>query len=212
MPQLFIITGSNGAGKSSLGPNYLPIHLQQSVFDGDKLFMQKRSEFFVGGIRSHKECKKLAGEYVEQTFDKLVEIALQDGKDFAYEGHFTNDATWDIPRLFKQHGYIVQMIFFGLTDIELSEARVIARSNEGGHYVDPPTIAANYFGNLEKLDQYFTIFDSLTIIDTSGFFHKALAVLKNGICVSSIALTELPIWFSSNLPNITEVITGKTIS
>jgi hypothetical protein len=29
MPELYIITGSNGAGKSSVGRDYLPLHLQQ---------------------------------------------------------------------------------------------------------------------------------------------------------------------------------------
>ncbi len=39
MPELYIITGSNGAGKSTVGPNYLPQHIRQhnTVFDGDKL-------------------------------------------------------------------------------------------------------------------------------------------------------------------------------
>ena len=59
MSVLYIITGSNGAGKSSVGPDYIPNHLRDSIFDGDKLFMQKRSEFWVNGIKSHKECKKL---------------------------------------------------------------------------------------------------------------------------------------------------------
>ena len=41
MPELFIITGSNGAGKSSIGPDYLPTHIRQQgpIFDGDKLFV-----------------------------------------------------------------------------------------------------------------------------------------------------------------------------
>ena len=46
MPELYIITGSNGAGKSTVGPDYLPQHIGQhnTVFDGDKLFMQKQKE------------------------------------------------------------------------------------------------------------------------------------------------------------------------
>ena len=45
MPVLIIITGSNGAEKSSIGPEYIPVKLRNSIFDGDKLFMQKRSDF-----------------------------------------------------------------------------------------------------------------------------------------------------------------------
>lgn len=76
MPVLYIITGSNGAGKSSVGPDYIPASLRQSIFDGDKLFMQKRSEFWLNGIKSHKECKRLAADFVETTFDSLVESSL----------------------------------------------------------------------------------------------------------------------------------------
>src|SRR6266496_2921435 len=112
MPELHIITGSNGAGKSTVGPDYLPLHIQQlgNIFDGDKLFMQKRSELWNSGIKSHKECKKLAFAFVEETFDNLVAVALSSNTDLTYEGHFTNEATWDIPRKFKAAGYSIHLI------------------------------------------------------------------------------------------------------
>lgn len=206
MPLLYIITGSNGAGKSSVGPNYIPTHLRSSIFDGDKVFMNKRSEFWVNGIKSHKECKKLAAEFVQTTFDTLVATSLKDNNDFAYEGHFTNDATWDIPKKFKDSGYKIHLIFFGLTNTTLSEIRVIGRTEEGGHYVDPVTLSSNFYGNLDKLDKYFAIFDSVTLIDTSGIEHVGLAVIKKGKCVSAINQGELPEWFLTNLPNITATI------
>jgi predicted ABC-type ATPase len=54
MPSLYIITGSNGAGKSSIGPNYLPENIQKKciVFDGDKLFMD--SNVIYGGVGSEQ--------------------------------------------------------------------------------------------------------------------------------------------------------------
>ncbi|HRD57438.1 MAG TPA: zeta toxin family protein [Ferruginibacter sp.] len=206
MPLLYIITGSNGAGKSSVGPDYIPTHLRNSIFDGDKLFMQKRSEFWINGIKSHKECRKLASEVVETTFDNLVETALKDNTDFAYEGHFTNDATWGIPQKFKDSGYKIHLIFFGLTDTALSEIRVIGRAKEGGHYVDPLTLSSNFYGNLDKLDKYFGIFDSVTLVDTSGIEHIGLVVIKKGKCVSAVPQDELPEWFTTNLPDITATV------
>ncbi|MBV4360574.1 zeta toxin family protein [Pinibacter aurantiacus] len=206
MSVLYIITGSNGAGKSSVGPDYIPSHLRDTIFDGDKLFMQKRKDFWNDGVKSHKECKKLAAKFVEETFDDLVEAALNSHSDFAYEGHFTNDATWSIPQNFKDAGYEIHLIFFGLKDTALSETRVVARVNEGGHYVDPSTIAANFYGNLEKLDKYFPMFNSVTIIETSTIEHTGLVVLENGICRSAIAYASLPHWFSEILPRITDAV------
>jgi len=57
MPGLYIITGSNGAGKSTVGANYLPSYIQQqcTIFDGDKLFMNKQRSY---GRRALKLLKK----------------------------------------------------------------------------------------------------------------------------------------------------------
>jgi len=208
MPELHIITGSNGAGKSSVGPEYLPLHIQQegNIFDGDKLFMQKRSEFWNAGIKSHKECKKLAFEFVEKTFDDLVDAALASNANFSYEGHFTNEATWDIPRRFKAAGFEIHLIFFGLTDTTLSEMRVVDRSREGGHYVDPKTVADNFYGNLEKLNKHYSMFDSVIIVDTSSAEHQLLAVFQQADPMSAIASDLLPEWFRVNLPAITDRI------
>jgi predicted ABC-type ATPase len=51
MPDLFIITGSNGAGKSTVGKEYLPIHIQEKypIFDGDKLFYAKAAGIVATG-------------------------------------------------------------------------------------------------------------------------------------------------------------------
>ena len=64
MPELYIVTGSNGAGKSSIGPDYLPESIRElGVFDGDKLFVEKRKELW-RTVKSHKECRNLAFEFV----------------------------------------------------------------------------------------------------------------------------------------------------
>jgi hypothetical protein len=50
--------------------------------------MQKQRELWKSGIKAHKEAKKLALEFVEETFDALIENALATNSDFTYEGHF----------------------------------------------------------------------------------------------------------------------------
>jgi predicted ABC-type ATPase len=207
MPELFIITGSNGAGKSSIGPKYLPQSIREKgpVFDGDKLFVEKRKELW-RTIKSHKECAKLAYEFVTETFDRLVEAALTVNQDFAYEGHFTNEATWDIPRRFKEAGYGIHLIFLGLKDTSLSELRVVDRAQSGGHYVDPRTVTNNFYGNLEKLNQHYAIFQTIQVIDTSEAEHVVLTVIEKGMPTIAVEFDELPTWFHSSLPAIAQKI------
>jgi predicted ABC-type ATPase len=210
MPELFIITGSNGAGKSSIGPEYLPARIRQQgpIFDGDKLFIEKRKELW-RSIKSHKECNKLAYAFVTETFDSLVETALSGNQDFAYEGHFTNEATWDIPRQFRAAGYSIHLIFLGLHDTALSELRVVDRSQAGGHYVDPRTVADNFYGNLEKLNEHYGMFQTVQIIDTSEAEHVVLTVLEDGKPANAVPSEMLPSWFHQYLPSITQKIRAE---
>ncbi len=50
------------------------------------------------------------------------------------------------------------------------------------------------------------MFDSVQIVDTSEAEHKVLAVFHEGIPVSAIASDQLPQWFQTNLPQITQKI------
>jgi predicted ABC-type ATPase len=133
-PTLFIITGSNGAGKSTVGTTYLPIEIQKNylVFDGDKLALQKRRELS-GIIKSYKEARKSADEWVYKQFGYQVKKAIDSRNHFAYEGHFRNPDTLKTPRRFKKNGYEVSLIFMGLADPHQSELRVIDRAKQGGH-------------------------------------------------------------------------------
>jgi predicted ABC-type ATPase len=207
IPELHIITGSNGAGKSSIGPEYLPAHIRRhcSVFDGDRLYVEKRKEFWLT-TRSPKECKKLAYAFVTKTFDDLVEKSLFEKLDFAYEGHFTNEATWEIPRRFITAGYSIHLVFLGLKDTALSQLRVVDRSKAGGHYVDPQTVADNFYGNLDKLDRHYEMFQSVQIIDTSEAEHVVLVILEDGIPHIAMPSDMLPPWFQKYLPSITQRI------
>lgn len=60
MPSLYIITGSNGAGKSTVGPDYLPEEIIQhyTVFDGDLLYTRKLNELFPAITKSAKYARK----------------------------------------------------------------------------------------------------------------------------------------------------------
>ena len=115
MPDLYIITGANGAGKSTVGFSYLPKVVQENckVFDGDKLTLQKKGELYKTKTPSLKEAGRMALEWLFEHFEESVKKALYENKDFVYEGHLPEDANWKTPRIFKKAGYNFYLIFFG---------------------------------------------------------------------------------------------------
>ena len=148
----------------------------------------------------------MAFQHVVETFEGLVESALNSNENFVYEGHFTNHATWDVPKRFKAAGYKLHLLFLGLASSKLSQSRVTGRVSKGGHFVDSATIEANFVGNLEMLNLNFSFIDYLTIIDTSEYHYTTLATLNSGSMISAISPSDLPQWFTNYLPEITKLI------
>ncbi|SEW38521.1 zeta toxin family protein [Chitinophaga arvensicola] len=204
MPTLYIIAGSNGAGKSSAGPDLLPTALidKHAPFDGDKLKSVKQLEFRNQLRCSYKEAGKLADEFVDKTFETQYKSALAQNEDFVYEGHFTEEESWTLIGLFKKAGYQVNMLFMGLATLEVSQDRVFKRAMNGGHNVPIYEIEKNYYGNLYKLNQHFDLIDELIILDSSEELVLHLATKKGNTLVFHISPTEIPQWFSKGLPDL----------
>lgn len=204
MPDLYIISGSNGAGKSTIGQDYVPANVlaDSPIFDGDKLYMQKHLELWKSGMRVDKKIKEIANDFVTETFDRLVDEAIGSHKHFAYEGHFTEDSSWNVPQLFKNQGYAIHLIFFGLSSTDQSELRVLERVKDGGHYVPRLMIENNFYGNLNQLNRNFRLLDSLLIFDTSTTTPSLLAKMINRKLELSTIKDKLPTWFIKYLPEI----------
>lgn len=208
MPELHIITGSNGAGKSSVGPEHLPPHIKNgfTVFDGDKLTLHKTKELYATGLHSYKEAKTLANEWIAGHFNEQVENAISKADHFVYEGHFREASAWSVVNRCKRNGYSVHMIFFGLINIERSAMRVLERALSGGHNVSPAEIDLNYHGNLLQVDRHFKMLNELRIIDTSETAPKVLLELLNNKVVFRASFSELPDWFTIYLVGITRYL------
>jgi predicted ABC-type ATPase len=175
MPNLFIITGANGAGKSTLSKNLLPSAFTQlSVFDGDKFFVETLKTLFPSQIKSPKYARDTAFQATVDEFEGLVENAIENQYDFAYEGHFSSPAPWKTIEKFKVAGYRITMFFLMVNSLELSQKRVSERVKTGGHYVTPYEIEKNYYGNLIQLNNHFEILDELILADNSQLDSPSL--------------------------------------
>jgi predicted ABC-type ATPase len=163
---------------------------------------KKYLELWKSGMRVDKKIREIANDFVIETFNRLVDEAIGSRKHFAYEGHFTEDSSWNIPRLFKNQGYSVHLIFFGLSNTNQSELRVLERVKDGGHYVPRLMIENNFYGNLDQLNRNFKLLDTLLIFDTSTTTPSLLAKMINTKLELYTIKDKLPTWFIKYLPEI----------
>ncbi|WP_345234384.1 hypothetical protein [Olivibacter ginsenosidimutans] len=63
-------------------------------------------------IKSPKYARREALDYIVDLFEEQTSTALANNDHYVYEGHFSNDRTWDKPKAFKAAGY--QYISFSL--------------------------------------------------------------------------------------------------
>ena len=200
MPNLYIIAGHNGAGKSTFGRKLLPNQAQNLfIFDGDVIYLQKLKKASLT-ISVHKYAVQQADEDTVEEFSQLSKEAINTQADFAYEGHFSNESSWGTIQLFTEKGYIINMIFLGLESLKLSEKRVKDRVQENGFLVPSYAIHHNYFGNLRLLNQNFEMIDNLSIWDTSSGIPEILLVISNH--QKEYVASSLPNWFTELLPSL----------
>jgi predicted ABC-type ATPase len=152
-PQLYVFAGPNGAGKSTLSATMVPPGTP--IFDGDKELTLLRQQF--PGLNSGDLYDAVNGHI----YDDWKNRTIQSGSDCAFETNFRLPDVMQSVDQFKNSGYEVRLIFFGLDSIEASIDRVAMRVTNGGHDVSPDNIRENYDQGLKNLGIYYGGFDSV---------------------------------------------------
>lgn len=141
MPNLYIIAGCNGAGKTTASFTILPEILNckefvnaDSIAAGLSPFNPENVAFEAGRIMLHR---------INQLIDDKI--------DFAFE---TTLATRSYVSLIKKAqvvGYEVTLLFFWLNSPELAMKRVAERVRKGGHNIPVEVIERRYYRGVSNL-------------------------------------------------------------
>ncbi len=157
-PEFYVIAGPNGAGKSTNG--YLFVPPSVNIFNGDLVFADLVKRYpdidpirLQGGV----------AHALEQAKDK----ALASKVHFAFESNYSSDMASEIVQTFKAAGYKVNLVYFGLEDIEMSSLRVKLRHGIRGHYVSPDVIKYNFEEGVKRVKKDLSLFDNIIFVDNS---------------------------------------------
>lgn len=157
MPNLYIIAGCNGAGKTTASFTVLPELL------GCKEFVN--ADEIARGLSPFQPEKVAieAGRVMLSRIDYLLKLK----KDFAFETTLASKGYVRTIERAKANGYFVTLVFFWLEKVELAIERVKIRVAEGGHHVPEEVIRRryragirNFFSMYKPVCDYWMMFNN----------------------------------------------------
>jgi len=163
---LYIISGCNGAGKTTASFTILPEILDCKEFVNADEIAKGLSPF---------QPEKVAFEAGRIMLARIDEL-FKSNENFAFE---TTLATKSYKRKIlkaKENGYNTTLLFFWLKNPELAKERVRTRVQEGGHNIPTDVIERRYYNGIINLFMiYLTIVDQVLIFDNSEGKHILIA-------------------------------------
>jgi predicted ABC-type ATPase len=198
MPNLIIIAGCNGAGKSTFAPSFLPEGL--TSFDYDKIFLENYNSLPDSELR-----ETFAKNIATNNFELTILKAIKNNTDFCYETNFDSlPIYW--AKEFKKSGYQINLIFFCIDNQDIARHRVQVRTEFKGHFVDNKTIDLKWKAGYKNVNLHFKFFDNILFVDNSiqnDIYTNILQIENNEIVLMS---DNLPEYFSHRFPDIFKMI------
>jgi len=159
MPNLYIIAGCNGAGKTTASYTVLPEILDCKEFINADEIAKGLSPF------QPEKVAIQSGRIMLKRIDEL----LTSKADFAFETTLSSKSYVNTVKEAQENGYNVTLIYFWLNSVDLAKERVKVRVTEGGHNIPTEVIERRYKLGLENLFKLFIpIVDSWMIFDNSS--------------------------------------------
>jgi predicted ABC-type ATPase len=166
MPDLYIIAGCNGAGKTTASYTILPEILNCREF--------VNADNIAAGI-SPFNPESVAIEAGRIMLKRINEL-LADGVDFALETTLSTRSYVSFIKKAQEVGYQVTLLYFWLSSPEMAHYRVAKRVSKGGHNIPIDVIDRRYYRGINNLvNLYIPICDKWLVMNNVGETSKLVA-------------------------------------
>jgi len=176
---LYIIAGSNGAGKTTASYTILPEILDCKEFVNADEIAKGLSPFQPEKIAIE------AGRIMLERIDSL----MKQGISFAFETTLSTKSYKNKILEARTNNFQITLIFFWLNSVELAKERVRLRVKEGGHNIPSDVIERRYKKGINNLFEiYLPIVDKAMIFDNSK--GKSILMAEKNYSKEIIILEE----------------------
>lgn len=183
-PKLWILTGGNGAGKSSFY----------------RTFLQPAGIPFVNADLIARQVYELQAEENSYAAAKIAEEQrerfLLKGQSFCFETVFSHPSKIDFIAKAKALGYEIILVFIHLTSADLNKARISQRVESGGHNVPEQKVEPRIHRALENLKKAIPLCDQVRLMDNSSARQplRLVATLREAGTKVEVHQKPLPRW------------------
>lgn len=175
MPNLYIISGCNGAGKTTASYTMLPEIVKCKEFINADEIAKGLSPF------QPEKAAIQAGRIMLLRMNEMLRLK----EDFAIETTLATKSYAKFIEKAQKVGYFVTLIYFWLNSPELAIRRVHERVKSGGHNVPPDVIRRRYDAGRHNLFSLYTpVTDFWMVIDNSINPFELIAEGKKNETVS----------------------------
>ena len=166
---LYIISGCNGAGKTTASYTVLPEVLDCKEFVNADEIARGLSPFNPESVAIE------AGRLMLQRIEDL----LSKEESFSIETTLATKSYINLVRRAQEKGYTVRLLFFWLNSPELALQRIAERVAKGGHNIPEPIVRRRYVAGICNLFRLFmSEVDSWEIYDNSKY--PAIQIARGG--------------------------------
>lgn len=156
--KLYIIAGSNGAGKTTFAREYFPVYVGKVDFVNADMIAQGLSPF----APSRFDIR--AGRIMLERIKELSGAR----KTFGIETTLSGKTYLKILNEMKDSGYRIYMYYLWIPNYQLGVERIKNRVKEGGHNIPEHTVKRRFDKTLWNLfHTYLPVLDYLAIFDNS---------------------------------------------